>query len=286
MAGPVVNAMVPTARVPVAFLWKSTKIDFWQFITIYKVTPLVSFRVLSFIFLRATANYLFPGYAHSLDQYATALVDHITKLQSTFAPLFQDAQQALLKSMQTVRSSGFDLNVVLSRWAEDNPNLPLDYDIVTWLATLFGWDSSCNLADFLTNPEDRARLEVFMHENLPAPADPVAPAAPSLVSPVPLPDFKTIESPTRSRRRPAAATPSNFVSDSEFHTPLPESTTVDDELEDDAENDEIEEAVSQPSAGRSLLAEYDDESDEDNNPDIEIINEDASGLSKPTKPRK
>ncbi|KAJ3739131.1 hypothetical protein EV360DRAFT_90505 [Lentinula raphanica] len=225
------------------------------------------------------------GYAASLDQYASAL-DHITKLQASFVPLFQDAQQALLKSMQTVRSSGFDLNVVLSRWAEDNPNLPLDYDIVTWLATLFGWDSSCNLVDYLSNPEDRERLEAFMRENLPAPADPVAPAIPSLISPAPLPDLKTIESSPTSRRRPAAATPINFVSDGEFHTPLPESTTVDDELEDDAENDEIEEAVSQPSAGRSLLAEYDDESDEDNDPDIEIINEDASGLSKPIKPRK
>ncbi|KAJ3764751.1 hypothetical protein FB446DRAFT_795767, partial [Lentinula raphanica] len=164
------------------------------------------------------------GYAASLDQYASTL-DHITKLQASFVPLFQDAQQALLKSMQTVRSSGFDLNVVLSRWAEDNPNLPLDYDIVTWLATLFGWDSSCNLVDYLSNPEDRERLEAFMRENLPAPADPVAPAIPSLISPAPLPDLKTIESSPTSRRRPAAATPINFVSDGEFHTPLPESTT-------------------------------------------------------------
>ncbi|KAJ3764801.1 hypothetical protein FB446DRAFT_709994 [Lentinula raphanica] len=238
---------------------------------------------------RALHNHIqgYPvGYAQSLDQYATAL-DHITKLQSTFAPLFQDAQQALLKGMQTVRNSGFDLNVVLSRWAEDNPNLPLNYDIVTWLATLFGWDSSCNLVDYLTTPEDRARLEAFMRENLPAPAAPVDPVASPTIPPVPPPDLPSTESPHRSRRRPAAAIPSNFVSEHEFHTPLPESTTVDDEVEDEAKNDEIdevEEAVSQPSAGRGLLAEDEDESDEDDDPDVEVLNDDTSELPKSTKP--
>ncbi|KAJ3963630.1 hypothetical protein EV361DRAFT_874694 [Lentinula raphanica] len=200
--------------------------------------------------------------------------------------LFHDAQQALLHGMQKVRSTGFDLNVVLSRWAEDNPDLPLDYDTLTWLATLFGWDSSCNLVDYLATPEDRARLEAFMHDSLPSPADPVAPATLPAVSSSLLDAPEPPESPRLSRRRPAAATPSNFFSDHEFHTPLPESTIVDDEGEDEAENDEKAEEVSRVSAGRSLLTEYEDESDEDGEPDVETIEPHASEVPNSVKNRK
>ncbi|KAJ3738067.1 hypothetical protein EV360DRAFT_90868, partial [Lentinula raphanica] len=157
------------------------------------------------------------GYAASLDYYASAL-DRITKLQATFAPLFQDATQDLLKGMRQVRDSSFDLNVVLSRWADDNPNLPLDYDTLTWLATLFGWNSACNLADYLANPDDLPRLEEFMREQLPPPPDSADPApsipprsaksspqaSPVISIPGP-PDPQPL-----SRRRPAAAVPSNF----------------------------------------------------------------------------
>ncbi|KAJ3715762.1 hypothetical protein C8R42DRAFT_725565 [Lentinula raphanica] len=204
------------------------------------------------------------GYAAALDQYATAL-DHITKLQSTFAPLFQDAQQALLKGMQTVRSSGFDLNVVLSRWAEDNPNLPLDYDIVTWLATLFGWTSSCNLVDYLSTPEDQAKLAEFMRDHPPIPSSseppfldptPLSPRPSSSITPAtPLPSVTAMSEPLlRSRRRPAAGVPVNFSSSQQSHTPLA-STTADEELE-------IEEGTSRTSVAQALVAEYDD-SDED-----------------------
>ncbi|KAJ3764747.1 hypothetical protein FB446DRAFT_795771, partial [Lentinula raphanica] len=157
------------------------------------------------------------GYAASLDQYATAL-DRITKLQASFVPLFQDARQELLKGMQKVQDTSFDLNVVLSRWADDNPDLPLDYDTLTWLATLFGWNSACNLADYLSTPEDLPRLEEFMREQLPPPSGPSEstgsgtsrpPKSPSPTSPLSSalgPEGSLL----KSRRRPAAAVPSNF----------------------------------------------------------------------------
>ncbi|KAJ3831413.1 hypothetical protein F5878DRAFT_667581 [Lentinula raphanica] len=264
------NCLTCTSRGEVcestACLWTTIGIAFALSMTTSKVIPMV-------------------GYAASLEQYAVAL-DHITKLQASFAPLFHDAQQALLHGMQKVRSTGFDLNVVLSRWAEDNPDLPLDYDTLTWLATLFGWDSSCNLVDYLATAEDRARLEAFMHDSLPSPADPVAPATLPAVSSSLLDAPEPPESPRLSRRRPAAATPSNFFSDHEFHTPLPESTIVDDEGENEAENDEKAEEVSRVSAGRSLLTEYEDESDEDGEPDVETIEPHASEVPNSVKNRK
>ncbi|KAJ3764816.1 hypothetical protein FB446DRAFT_709978, partial [Lentinula raphanica] len=132
----------------------------------------------------------------------------------------------------------------------------------------------------------RARLEAFMHDSLPSPADPVAPATLPAVSSSLLDAPEPPESPRLSRRRPAAATPSNFFSDHEFHTPLPESTIVDDEVEDEAGNDEKAEEVSRVSAGRSLLTEYEDESDEDDEPDVEIIEPHASEVPKSVKNRK
>ncbi|KAJ3737897.1 hypothetical protein EV360DRAFT_91132, partial [Lentinula raphanica] len=177
------------------------------------------------------------GYAASLDQYASAL-DHITKLQAAFAPLFQDAQQALLQSMWTVRDTGFDFNVVLSQWAIDNPHLPLDYDTMTWLATLFGWHSACNLSNHLATPADRERLEEFLRINLPSPEELDTTQAASSSTPFPSagPTSSTVPaspgSPRQPRCRPAAATPSNFFSEDKFHTP-PASTTVEEEMEVD-----------------------------------------------------
>ncbi|KAJ3740021.1 hypothetical protein EV360DRAFT_90441 [Lentinula raphanica] len=167
--------------------------------------------------------------------------------------------------MQTVRSSGFDLNVVLSRWAEDNPNLPLDYDIVTWLATLFGWTSSCNLVDYLSNPEDQAKLAEFMRDHPPIPSSseppfldptPLSARPSSSITPAtPLPSVTAMSEPLlRSRRRPAAGVPVNFSSSQQSHTPLA-STTADEELD-------VEEGTSRTSVAQALVAEYDD-SEED-----------------------
>ncbi|KAJ3710257.1 hypothetical protein C8R42DRAFT_729401 [Lentinula raphanica] len=180
------------------------------------------------------------GYSASLEQYATAL-DRITKLQNSFAPLFQEAQQALLQGMQKVRDSSFDLNVVLSRWADDNPNLPLDYDTLTWLATLFGWNSACNLIDYLSNPEDIPRLEAFMREHLPPPPESsdqsqavALRSTQSSFPPSPLKPTTVSDEPgLKSRRRPAAGIPVNFVSSPGFRTPStsapPPSVTVPDD---------------------------------------------------------
>ncbi|KAJ3816703.1 hypothetical protein F5880DRAFT_1619024 [Lentinula raphanica] len=202
------------------------------------------------------------GYAAALDQYATAL-DHMTRVQNTFAPLFQDAQQALMQSMRKVRDSGFDLNVVLSRWAEDNPNLPLDYDTVTWLATLFGWNSSCNLSDYLSSPEEIAKVEAFIRENLVSstPAEPPLAIEPSFSSHTP---FTSVSEPQLpARRRPAAAIPINFSSARQSHTP-PASTTADEEMD-------VEEGTSRASVVHALVTEYDDSDDEE---DAEVETDD------------
>ncbi|KAJ3816720.1 hypothetical protein F5880DRAFT_1619004 [Lentinula raphanica] len=214
------------------------------------------------------------GYSASLDLYATAL-DRITKLQNSFAPLFEEAQQALLHSMQTVRDSSFDLNVVLSRWADDNPNLPLDYDTLTWLATLFGWNSACNLTDYLSNPEDLPRLEEFMREHLPpSPASvdqplvvvpraskPASQSSPGKLIPV-------LDSPElKSRRRPAAGVPINFSSTSAFRAPSssapPLSATIPDE-EMDVEGGPASSAAVQELRADPEADEEDGEVDGDN----------------------
>ncbi|KAJ3723444.1 hypothetical protein C8R42DRAFT_641626 [Lentinula raphanica] len=210
------------------------------------------------------------GYAASLDQYASAL-DHITKLQAAFAPLFQDAQQALLQSMRTVRDTGFDFNVVLSQWAIDNPHLPLDYDTMTWLATLFGWHSACNLSDHLATPADRERLEEFLRINLPSPEELDTTQAASSSTPFPSadPTSSTVPaspgSPCQPRRRPAAATPSNFFSKDKFHTP-PASTTVEEEME-------VDEGTSRASIAQALVTEHDDSDDEE---DVDVETDDEA----------
>ncbi|KAJ3709501.1 hypothetical protein C8R42DRAFT_649347 [Lentinula raphanica] len=185
----------------------------------------------------------------------------------------------------------FDFNVVLSKWVEDNPNHPLDYDLLTWLATFFGWDSACNLSSYLVDPTDSARLEEFLQSNElptteatePGALEPIVPSSsvPQLHHDSPLSPAKSAihvpASPLTSRRQPLAAVPDNFSQDHKFHTPLPESITVDNEELDG------EEGTSRTLVGWTLLAEHDD-SDEDDDLDVEIINDDTSGLSKPKKP--
>ncbi|KAJ3738133.1 hypothetical protein EV360DRAFT_90790 [Lentinula raphanica] len=265
MEAPVVNATAPIDHVLVVYPWTTIATVSSPFTSTSRVTQMLPIAE-PFFFLPL------PGYAASLDYYASAL-DRITKLQATFAPLFQDATQDLLKGMRQVRDSSFDLNVVLSRWADDNPNLPLDYDTLTWLATLFGWNSACNLTDYLANPDDLPRLEEFMREQLPPPpnsADPApasmprsaksSPQASPVVSIPGPPDPQPL-----SRRRPAAAVPSNFhpsPSRRPVSTSIPtSSTTQDDEAEDeDEDEDEEEEEDDDDPAGtavdHTLLPEY------------------------------
>ncbi|KAJ3831033.1 hypothetical protein F5878DRAFT_648004, partial [Lentinula raphanica] len=168
-------------------------------------------------------------------------------------------------NLQEIRTNGFDFNVVLSKWADENPNHPLDYDLLTWLATFFGWDSACNLSSYLVDPADSARLEEFLQSNEFPAEDSAAPPIPALVttsaadltsaprSPLTSPLIPP-EPILRSRRRPAAAVPSNYPSDSKFHTP-PASTTANDEMD-------VEEGTSRASVAQALVTEYDD-SDED-----------------------
>ncbi|KAJ3764867.1 hypothetical protein FB446DRAFT_795632 [Lentinula raphanica] len=104
------------------------------------------------------------GYSGSLDRFRNTL-DEMTHIATSFETIFGDVRRRLALNIQEVRANGFDFNVVLSKWTEDNPNLPLDYDLLTWLATFFGWDSACNLSAFLVDPADAARLEDFLHNN-------------------------------------------------------------------------------------------------------------------------
>ncbi|KAJ3739143.1 hypothetical protein EV360DRAFT_76847 [Lentinula raphanica] len=203
------------------------------------------------------------GYSGSLDRFRATLEEmgHIT---SSFETIFTDVRRRLALDLQAVRSSGFDFNVVLSQWVDDNPNHPLDYDLLTWLATFFGWDSACNLSSFLVDPTDTARLEAFLRSNE-FPAE--EPAGPSLPAPVATSVVVSTSSPPSpdsghlSLRRPRAAVPSNFSSDLKFHTP-PASTTVEEEME-------VDEGTSRASVGRALLTEYDDTDDDDDDDDVE-----------------
>ncbi|KAJ3764805.1 hypothetical protein FB446DRAFT_709989 [Lentinula raphanica] len=230
------------------------------------------------------------GYSGSLDRFRNTL-DEMRNVASSFGTIFGDVRRRLALNLQEIHSNGFDFNVVLSKWVEDNPNHPLDYDLLTWLATFFGWDSACNLSSYLVDPTDSARLEEFLRSNElptteatePGALEPIVPSSsvPQLHHDSPVSPAKSAihvpASPLTSRRRPLAAVPDNFHQDHKFHTPLPESITVDDEELDG------EEGTSRTSVGRTLLAERDD-SDEDDDLDVEIINDDTSGLSKPKKP--
>ncbi|KAJ3712731.1 hypothetical protein C8R42DRAFT_647524 [Lentinula raphanica] len=204
------------------------------------------------------------GYSGSLDRFRDTL-DEMRHITTSFETIFGDVRRRLAQNLQEIRTNGFDFNVVLSKWADENPNHPLDYDLLTWLATFFGWDSACNLSSYLVDPADSARLEEFLQSNEFPSDEPAAPPIPALVntsaadltsaprSPLTSPLIPP-EPILRSRRRPAAAVPSNYSSDSKFHTP-PASTTADDEMD-------VEEGTSRASVAQALVTEYDD-SDED-----------------------
>ncbi|KAJ3765025.1 hypothetical protein FB446DRAFT_709803, partial [Lentinula raphanica] len=200
-----------------------------------------------------------------------------------FITPFKGSQLRLARSLQEVRSNGFDYNVVLSQWADDNPNLPLEYDMLVWLATFFGWDSSCNIAKYLVNPADTTRLENFLHSNVspsegstdpvmpelshppvPNPLSPSVGPAPAILTPrPPSPSSELVQ---RSRRRPAAATPINFTQDRKPHSPPAPLAGDDDEMD-------IEDGASRTSGGQALVAGYDD-SEEDDNADVNTDDED------------
>ncbi|KAJ3715019.1 hypothetical protein C8R42DRAFT_725961 [Lentinula raphanica] len=194
------------------------------------------------------------GYAAALDHFASEL-KQMTKLED----LLQDSHRSLAKSMQNIRAVGFDINVVLSQWMDHNPNLVLDYDTVTWLATFFGWDSSCNLIEFLATPEDRERLEEFIRNNLADPAAPSTSLVASTSASVPASDPLSpvvpvaADPPRSSRRRPAAAVPINFSQEPKLPSPVADEEM---DIEDGA-------SASRNSAGPALVTEYDDSDEED-----------------------
>ncbi|KAJ3738521.1 hypothetical protein EV360DRAFT_90534 [Lentinula raphanica] len=228
------------------------------------------------------------GYSGSLDRFRNTL-DEMTHIATSFKTIFGDVRRRLALNIQEVRANGFDFNVVLSKWTEDNPNLPLDYDLLTWLATFFGWDSACNLSAFLVDPADAARLEDFLRNNTSfstetadSPAHLPAPASLPITTPASTTSLNPLGSPPRPRRRPAAATPSNFFSDDKFHTP-PASTTVEEEME-------VDEGTSRASVAQALVTEYDD-SDDEEDADVETDDEAPVEIAPPAslntpKPRK
>ncbi|KAJ3754195.1 hypothetical protein EV360DRAFT_73889, partial [Lentinula raphanica] len=205
------------------------------------------------------------GYSGSLDRFRDTL-DEMGHVTASFEAIFGDVRRRLALNLQEIRANGFDFNVVLSKWADENPNLPLDYDLLTWLVTFFGWDSACNLSAFLVDPTDTTRLEEFLLASDfsdDGPTNPSVPAPltasttdllPDLQAPLASSSLLAQGSVLSSRRRPAAAVPSNFSSDSKFHTP-PASTTADDNME-------VEEGTSRASVAQALVTEYDD-SEED-----------------------
>ncbi|KAJ3740025.1 hypothetical protein EV360DRAFT_90437 [Lentinula raphanica] len=224
------------------------------------------------------------GYSGSLDRFRATL-DEMGHITTSFETIFNDVRRRLSHQLQEIRANGFDFNVVLSQWVDDNPNHPLDYDLLTWLATFFGWDSACNLSSFLVDPDDTARLEEFLRNNIltvevaEGPSTSLYAAAVPTVSPS-SPVNSTSNLPAllpSSRRRPSAAIPSNFTSDLPFHTP-PASTTVDEEME-------VDEGTSRASVGRALLTEYDDTDDDDDDDEADV-EEDPLVRSSAAKVRK
>ncbi|KAJ3764710.1 hypothetical protein FB446DRAFT_795820 [Lentinula raphanica] len=203
------------------------------------------------------------GYAAALDHFSSEL-NHMTKLES----LLLDARRSLANSMQTVRNTGFDINVVLSQWTEHNPNLVLDYDTITWLATFFRWDSSCNLVEYLATPEDRDRLEEFVRNNLSPSAAPdaslIVPTSTPLLDSTPrFPDAPgPVVPPPSTRRRPAAGVPINFSQKHKTPSPI-----ADEEMD-------VEDGASRNSAGPALVTEYDDSDEEDDNAGANTDDED------------
>ncbi|KAJ3766147.1 hypothetical protein FB446DRAFT_708867 [Lentinula raphanica] len=197
---------------------------------------------------------------------AKRLLVYRHNVTASFEAIFGDVRRRLALNLQEIRANGFDFNVVLSKWADENPNLPLDYDLLTWLATFFGWDSACNLSAFLVDPTDTTRLEEFLLASDFSDDGPTNPSVPAPLtasttdllpdSQAPLASSSSLAqgSVLSSRHRPAAAVPSNFSSSSKFHTP-PASTTADDDME-------VEEGTSRASVAQALVTEYDD-SEED-----------------------
>ncbi|KAJ3816599.1 hypothetical protein F5880DRAFT_1512522, partial [Lentinula raphanica] len=242
-----------------------------------------------FLAIHNTVQGYSVGYSGSLDRFRDTL-DKMGHITASFESIFGDVRRRLALNLQEIWANGFDFNVVLSKWADENPNLPLDYDLLTWLATFFGWDSACNLSSFLVDPSDTARLEEFLRSNDPPAPSSTDPMALEPVAPVPsVPNVRKeplqlskardgvpASSPSL-RHRPAAAVPDNFRPDSKFHTPLPDSTIDDDEMDGD-------EGASRTSVGRTLLAEYDDDSDEDENVDVEFVDPDQAELPQTAKP--
>ncbi|KAJ3712975.1 hypothetical protein C8R42DRAFT_727719 [Lentinula raphanica] len=170
--------------------------------------------------------------------------------------------------MRHLRAQGFDANVVLSHWAEENPNTPVDFETISWFSTLFGWNTSCNLSCFLSNPDDIAKLETFLRQLDPEP--PTSAKSPLSSQPSPAktttssePVVGTVQQPVlKSKHRPAAAVPVNFPLRRAFQTPStssappPSATAVDEESDD-------EEEPAQATPGRSLLTEYEGDGDDD-----------------------
>ncbi|KAJ3738263.1 hypothetical protein EV360DRAFT_90637, partial [Lentinula raphanica] len=162
-----------------------------------------------FLAIHKTVQGYPTGYSGSLDRFRSTL-DEMGHITASFETIFNDVRRRLSHTLQEIRTNGFDFNVVLSQWVDDNPNHPLDYDLLTWLATFFGWDSACNLSSFLVDPNDTARLEEFLRNNtspIEIPADPATPSAtaavPAVVSSTPVDSTSAFHEPLlRSRRRP------------------------------------------------------------------------------------
>ncbi|KAJ3715449.1 hypothetical protein C8R42DRAFT_725808 [Lentinula raphanica] len=228
---------------------------------------------------QAVQGYL-AGYADTVDAFEKSL-DRYTHLHASFEPLFADARQDLAKKMQRLRSQGFDANVVLSRWAEENPNVPVNFETLSWLSTLFGWTTSCNVAQFLSNPSEIEKLEVFLWQIDPEPtAESSSLPGPSPISPPDLPVGSVCQPELKSKRKPAAATPINFPLPRAFQTPASSSapTLVADRME-------VDDGGSRTPSGRALLEEYDD-SDKDDNAEPEFVTESQAKPSSASKSRK
>ncbi|KAJ3738280.1 hypothetical protein EV360DRAFT_90617 [Lentinula raphanica] len=210
----------------------------------------------------------FPvGYAHAIDAFEKSL-DRYIHLQTPFESLFADAQQDLSEKMRNLRAQGFDANVVLSHWAEENPNIPVDFETISWFSTLFGWHTPCNVSKFLSSSSDIEKPEAFLRQLDPEPPTPANPPPQNQPSPSKTPASSgpvvgTVRQPVlKSKHRPAAAVPVNFPLRRAFQTPStssappPSATAVDEESEN-------EEEPAQATPGRSLLAEYEGDEDED-----------------------
>ncbi|KAJ3911253.1 hypothetical protein F5877DRAFT_86243, partial [Lentinula edodes] len=91
------------------------------------------------------------------------------------------ARVQLVEAYQALKTAGTDPNVVLSNWAEANPDVPVDYEIMTFLATLFEWPSSCNLSHYFHTDAGRRAFATFQKgQQRTAPSVVEAPTGPSI----------------------------------------------------------------------------------------------------------